>query len=681
MTETRHPVSAPSRPRILLVGAGRFGRQHLLEWRRLQEEGRAEVAGIVVRSEASRATLTACEGLPVYVGFDAQLLEKLDVDAVDVVTPPISHAEIVASSLPHAHVLVEKPLATTAQEARRLEQRARELNRVLMVGHLYRHHPTVIRLREIVRSLGTRPRAILGRMLNPEHDLVGRAEASLEFLHLYDVVDYLFEDEPEVSVAAVEKNVTKVSLRYPGPMNAVLRLGWQGSERVRELTLVYEDRDVCCNLVDNSIVTQYRANQVEKEFFPRAARALRNELVAFLERLGNGAAADGAPGLGSRIVHIATRALPPVASDRPRAAVVGGGIFGLVIASELGEFCDVQLFERHDDVMTEVSFLNQWRHHSGFHYPRSYDQIQEIRAARGEFEAEFGPAIRRSYPAYFCTSASGVEIPAERYLAACASNYLSFTIEDPPPEVLDRSRVSICLRSDEGVYDFFKLKELVLERVRRRNSVRMHLGAEVVDGEILPTGAKRLRVVQAGEERAEEFDYVVNATYANRNLVAKWFGFPIEPIHFSIYELLVLRLPIPQICVTIMDGPFTSLVGMGYDDLFMLSHIHDSVLHSVITEDGLPPPPRPVRSNRDNMLAHSARYLPILEKAEVLESRFALRAVNAFQKDFDARPTVVKDHGFGVWSVLGGKILTCVSNAREIAASIRAELAATLSKS
>lgn len=677
MNEPQDRAPSPSHPpRILLVGAGRFGRQHLLEWRRLQEEGEAVVAGVVVRSEASRATLATCEDLPVYVGLDPRLLEEHAVDAVDVVTPPATHAEIVERCLPHAHVLVEKPLATNAQDARRLEERARELGRVLMVGHLYRHHPTVIRLREIVHSLPERPRSILGTMLNPEQDLVGRDDPSLEFLHLYDVIDYLFGDEPEVCVAAVQGHLTKVSLRYPGPMNAVLRLGWQGPDRVRRLTLVYEDRDVHCDLVDNSLVTQYRANQVEKEFFPRGSGALRSELVTFLTRLRNGGTPDRTSDLGSRIVHIATRALPPSASDRPRVAVVGGGIFGLVIADELGEFCDVQLFERHDDVMTEVSFLNQWRHHSGFHYPRSYDQIQEIRTARGEFEAEFGPAIRREYPAYFCTSASGVEIPAERYLAACASNYLSFTIEDPPAEVLDRSQVSICLRSDEGVYDFFKLKELALERVRRRDSVRMHLGAEVVDGEITATGAKRLRIVQGGGERSEEFDYVVNATYANRNLVAKWFGFPIEPIRFDVYELLVLRLPIPQICVTIMDGPFTSLVGMGYDDLFMLSHIYDSVLHSVITEDGLPPPPHPVQSNRDNMLAHSSRYLPILAKAEVVESRFALRAVNAFQKDFDARPTVVKDHGFGVWSVLGGKILTCVSNAREIADSIRAELRA-----
>jgi hypothetical protein len=71
----------------------------------------------------------------------------------------------------------------------------------------------------------------------------------------------------------------------------------------------------------------------------------------------------------------------------------------------------------------------------------------------------------------------------------------------------------------------------------------------------------------------------------------------------------------------------------------------------------------------------SSRYMPILKDAEVVESRFATRAVNAFARDFDARPTVIRGHGFGCWSILGGKIITCVSNAREIAGVIRSEQA------
>jgi len=348
-------------------------------------------------------------------------------------------------------------------------------------------------------------------------------------------------------------------------------------------------------------------------------------------------------------------------------AVIGGGIFGATCALELARVAEVSLFERHAELLTEVSFNNQFRHHSGFHYPRSYDTIAEIKATHHEFEAEYEEAINRDIPAYFCTSATGIEIPAERYLAACMNNNLAFTIESPPAEVLDRSKVSLSLKTDEAVYDLPRLRHIVTERLRRNRDIAFHPATNVVSGVMTAEGSKRLTFVGPDGTREESFDYLVNATYESRNLVSRWFGFPVEPLRFDLYELLVVRLPIPQVCVTVIDGPFTSLVGTGNEGEFLLSHIHLSVSRSVIPDDGMPPHWGERPTNRDSMLRHSARYLPILSKATQIESRWATRTVNAYARDFDARPTVITNHGFGCWSVLGGKIVTCVSNAREIA--------------
>jgi glycine/D-amino acid oxidase-like deaminating enzyme len=353
--------------------------------------------------------------------------------------------------------------------------------------------------------------------------------------------------------------------------------------------------------------------------------------------------------------------------------VVGGGIFGATCALELAKVAQVSLFERHAELLTEVSFNNQFRHHSGFHYPRSYDTIAEIKATRAEFEAEYEEAINRDIPAYFCTSASGIEIPAERYLAACMNNNLAFTVEQPPAGMLDASKVSLSLRTDEAVYDIPHLRRMVTERLMRNRDIGFHPRTNVVSGVLTQDGTKRLTVQGPDGTREESFDYLVNATYMNRNIVSRWFGFPVEPMRFDLYELLVLRLPIPQICVTIIDGPFTSLVGTGNEGEFLLSHIHNSVSRSVIPDDGMPPQWGEMPSNRETMLRHSARYLPILAKATDIESRFATRTVNAYARGFDARPTVITNHGFGCWSVLGGKIITCVTNAREIAREIAGE--------
>ena len=152
--------------------------------------------------------------------------------------------------------------------------------------------------------------------------------------------------------------------------------------------------------------------------------------------------------------------------------------------------------------------------------------------------------------------------------------------------------------------------------------------------------------------------------------VTRWFDFPLRPLRFDLLEMLVLELQIPKVSITVLDGPFTSLVSTGDDGVFMLSHIHESVIQSVITRDGLPPRWKGFPSNRESMLRHCARYLPVLREARYLESRFATRTVDARGEDFYGRPTVVTRHGFGCWSVLGGKIVTSVTNAREIALEI-----------
>jgi predicted dehydrogenase len=663
----------PGSTRILLVGAGRFGVQHLEEWRQLADAGEVELAGVVVRDPDRRRAVGSTFGVATHAALTDDLLGS--VDGVDLVTPPDTHAVLVRQCLPRVHVLVEKPLATCVEDAEALAALAAAQHRVLMVGHLFRFHPVVEELKRLVAATPERPRGIRGVMVNPEADRAGRGEATLEWLHLFDLVDHLFDVEPVAVAGRQRDRLTHVSLRYPGPMTADLRMGWDGRRKVRTLNLAYSDRQLLVDLVDQSIVVSTRNDQLHKHFFPGPPGALRAELRAFATAVRDRRAAGAAPGaeVGARLVRVAAAARPRPAPARPRIAVIGGGIFGTTCALELSRVGDVTLFERRPDLLTETSATNQRRHHSGFHYPRSYDTISEIRATRQAFEAEYGDAIDRSFPAYYCTSATGVEIPAERYLAACRSNQLAFSIVDPPDGLVDRDAVSLCVLTDEAIYDVDRLRDIVTRRIAATPSIQCRPATTVVSGEIRGDGSKRLTVSGPGGPAGASFDYLVNATFAGRNLVALWFGFPVEPLRFDLCELLLLRLPVPQVCVTVIDGPFTSLTGTGRENVFHLSHIHDTVSRSVIPDDGLPPEWTGMVSNRENLLRHAGQYLPIVRQATDVQSVWMTRAVSAFARDFDARPTVITEHGFGCWSVLGGKVVTAVANAREIARAIAAE--------
>jgi predicted dehydrogenase len=114
-----------SRLNIGLIGAGHFGRFHALK---LAAATRASLSGIA-DPDAERAKAVAWE-----TGTELR-----DVDAVIIAAPAELHFELAARALRAGkHVLVEKPIAATLDQAAELAALARDVGKVLQVGHLER---------------------------------------------------------------------------------------------------------------------------------------------------------------------------------------------------------------------------------------------------------------------------------------------------------------------------------------------------------------------------------------------------------------------------------------------------------------------------------------------------------------------------------------------------------------
>ena len=135
--------------RVLVAGLGNMGRSHALAW---AGQPGAELVGLVNRSPALLPPELA--GAPQYRDFH-QALADLRPDLVVVATYSDSHAEYaIAAMQAGAHVFVEKPLATTVADARRVVEVAQETRRKLVVGYILRHHLSWQRLIAEARALG-----------------------------------------------------------------------------------------------------------------------------------------------------------------------------------------------------------------------------------------------------------------------------------------------------------------------------------------------------------------------------------------------------------------------------------------------------------------------------------------------------------------------------------------------
>jgi predicted dehydrogenase len=151
MSEIRDPRSAIRNLRAAAIGVGSLGRHHARNYAELVREGR--IASVIVcdvdqETSAKVASDNVCEAVSDW----RELLDK--VDLVSIATPTDTHSEIACAFLEKGvHVLVEKPIAQTLDEADKIIAAAKRSGAKLMVGQLERFNPAMVALRPHV----TRP--------------------------------------------------------------------------------------------------------------------------------------------------------------------------------------------------------------------------------------------------------------------------------------------------------------------------------------------------------------------------------------------------------------------------------------------------------------------------------------------------------------------------------------------
>ena len=182
------------------------------------------------------------------------------VDAVVIATPAQSHFQLAKAALEAGkHVLVEKPLALSSEEARELIKLADARKLVLMVGHTFVYNPAVLKIKELIDQgqLGDVYYAYSTRVN------LGRLHRDLNVLwsvvpHDISILLFLFGDMPlEVSArgnsylkSGVE-DVVFVSLFFPNGVMGNVHASWLDPSKVRRMTIVGSQKMVIYDDVES----------------------------------------------------------------------------------------------------------------------------------------------------------------------------------------------------------------------------------------------------------------------------------------------------------------------------------------------------------------------------------------------------------------------------------------------
>ena len=337
-----------------------------------------------------------------------------------------------------------------------------------------------------------------------------------------------------------------------------------------------------------------------------------------------------------------------MSNHKCKVAIAGAGIYGATTAIRLAEQGhEVHLFDPLG-VLNAASGINQFRIHSGYHYPRSPETIRETMGARAEFLQTFAPAIVRNSRHYYAIPLEGSQTPPEMFERVMAE--YKFFLRPCRPEWMNFDFIDKCYEVEEQIYDPEILRELLERQIQS-------LGINFHKQEFTPA-------------MRPEYDFLVWATYGlgpSRGLF--------KSVKYQVAEKILIQLPaeLRGISLVVVDGPFTAFDPYGGSERSLwgsakhTNHWTTTDSSEPIPEQFLPllngPRFEPISWTRfEAMRQDAALAVPASAEAKYLGSRFTIRVVENSPKD--RRTLYVQETAPGEIHIFSGKVVSAVKAAR-----------------
>ncbi|HKC62719.1 MAG TPA: Gfo/Idh/MocA family oxidoreductase [Pyrinomonadaceae bacterium] len=224
--------------RTAVIGVGHLGRQHARIHAALAAEGETEFVSVCDIDEETARSIAVERGTEWTIDW-RNLLGRCD--AISLAVPTESHAEIACPLLESGiHVLVEKPIARTLEEADQMIAAAKKGNALLQVGHLERFNPALAALRPYVKGPLYFEIHRVGEFTSRSLDI----DVVLDLMiHDLDIVQWLVGEDVEVTdvravgIPVLTNRVDAANARIEFASGAVANITASrvGTEKIRKM--------------------------------------------------------------------------------------------------------------------------------------------------------------------------------------------------------------------------------------------------------------------------------------------------------------------------------------------------------------------------------------------------------------------------------------------------------------
>ncbi len=268
--------------------------------------------------------------------------------------------------------------------------------------------------------------------------------------------------------------------------------------------------------------------------------------------------------------------------------IIGGGLFGVYAAYYLSSLgAKVAVVEKESGLMKKASIVNQARLHGGYHYPRSVATARMSDENKQRFTEEHRDFILADYEKYYAIDRFGSFTDAAQFERFCAHIGLPCRREFDHP-LFNYRRLEAVYRTVEYTFDPILIAQYYRELLERSNGVELLLSHRLKKVNIAGSNWELTLVDQQNNTSKElEAPQVINATYSASNTVNHLFGLSEIDLMHEIAEMAFVTSPeMAGIGLTVMDGPFGSIMPYGLSGLLSVSSV--AYTHHKVSYDAFP---------------------------------------------------------------------------------------------
>ncbi len=344
-------------------------------------------------------------------------------------------------------------------------------------------------------------------------------------------------------------------------------------------------------------------------------------------------------------------------------AIVGGGFFGCALSLLFRSITDrVLVIERGSELMTRASAVNQARVHSGLHYPRNFATAHRSLKNFPVFVEAFRSCIQDDFEMLYAIAKRNSHVRANRFETMFQlMNAPIRTASASRTALFDKDTIEAVFTCPEYAFNWIELRQHLQSRMAE-NNITVRLETEAYRIARTSGGPLELELSNGSAVTAET---VFNITYAQLNTLLKNSGLNLYPLKHELVEIALVTPPpeLADLAVTVMDGPFFSLMPFPAEALYSLSHVRYSP-HAAWVDTPTNAAAYATaaqfrcQSRWRHMVNDAVRYVPSIRNTKWVRSLFEIKTVLIRNEFDDGRPILMEEHEQmpGLFSILGGKI-------------------------